>query len=226
MPFTWTFSKLDNFETCARKYNAYSVARTVKDDSTENIDWGNEVHDALRDAIKGVKPLPDHMKPYQIWVDRVLAGPGDLLVENKYALDQMLSPCPYRAPVVWYRGIVDVARIDGPVGLAMDWKTGKRKEGSIQLGLMALCLFQHYPALRVVRTEYVWLQENPNYPDATTTKVFLRADMQTLVAEILPRVQKLHWAHEKGIWEPKPGGLCISYCKEITCPFHGKGAPR
>jgi hypothetical protein len=120
MSFSWSFSKLDNFETCAKKFYEYYVAKNVKDDSTENIDWGNEVHDAMRDALRKVKPLPEVMKPYQKWVDRVLAGPGDLLVEQKYALDSTLSPCPYFAPVVWYRGIADVVRIDGPVGLAID----------------------------------------------------------------------------------------------------------
>ena len=74
--FTWSFSKLDNFETCAKKYEAYSVSRSVKDDSTENIDWGNEVHDAMAKALKG-NALPEHMLPYQPWVDRVLSGPGD-----------------------------------------------------------------------------------------------------------------------------------------------------
>jgi len=224
--FQWSFSKLDNFETCPKKYEAYSVSRSVKDTNTENIDWGNEVHDAMRDALKKVKPLPEHMRPYQPWVDRVLAGPGDLMVEQKYALDQTLSPVPYRAPTVWYRGIADAVRTDNSVGLAIDWKTGKRKEGSVQLGLMALCLFQNFPALQVVRTDFVWLQEDPNSPDAATTVVFKRTSMPKFVSELLPRVQKLEWAHKTQTFEPKPSGLCVSYCKVVSCPFHGKGASR
>jgi hypothetical protein len=223
MSFVWSFSKLDNFETCPKKYEAYSVSHSVKDDSTENIDWGNEVHDALRDAVLGKKALPEHMRPYQPWVDRVKVGPGDLYVECKYALDQNFSPVPYRAPTVWYRGIADVVRINGPIGLAIDWKTGKPKEGSIQLGLMALCLFQHFPALKVVRTEYVWLQEEPNSVDATTQKIFRREDMQPFVASVLPRVQALQWAHQTTTFPPKPSGLCVKYCKVVSCPFHGKG---
>jgi len=221
--FTWTFSKLDNFETCAKKYEAYSVSRSVQDDSTENIDWGNEVHNAMRDAINGKAPLPEHMKPFQPWVDRVKTGPGELYVECKYALDQNFSPTPYRAPTVWYRGIADVVRVNGPVGLAVDWKTGKQKEGSVQLGLMALCLFQHFPNLKVVRTEFVWLQEDPNSPDASTQKIYRREDMQPFLVALMPRVQALQWAHKTTTFPPKPSGLCIKYCKVVSCPFHGKG---
>lgn len=220
--FTWSFSKLDNFETCAKKYEAYSVSRSVKDDSTENIDWGNEVHDAMAKALKGTT-LPEHMCPYQPWIDRVLNGPGELLVECKYALDQNLSPTPYRAPTVWYRGIADVVRLSGPVALAIDWKTGKPKEGSVQLGLMALCIFQHFPNVKVVRTEYVWLQEDPNSKDATTQKIWRREDMPAFVSELLPRVKKLEWAHQTMTFPPNPSGLCIKYCKVVSCPFHGRG---
>ena len=218
MSFNWSFSRLDSFETCAKKYYEYSVARSVKDDSTENLDWGNQVHDAMRDALRSKTPLPEIMKPYQHWVDRVIAGPGDLLVEQKYALDTNLSPCPYFAPVVWYRGIADAARIYGKVGLALDWKTGKKKDNSMQLGLMALCLFQHFAQLDVVRTEFIWLQS-----DETTPEVFYRKDMPKFVAELLPRVQKLEWAHNTMTFPPTPSGLCVRYCKVASCPYFGKG---
>lgn len=226
MSFAWSFSKLDNFETCAKKYEAYMVSKSVVDTDTSNIKWGNEVHDAMRDALTGVKLLPEHMQPYQPWVDRVLAGPGELLVEQKYALDHNLSACPYFAPVTWYRGIADAVRINDMVGLAIDWKTGKPKDGSIQLGLMALCLFQHFKALRVVRTEFVWLQENPDSPEATTQKVWRRTEMPKLVSDLLPRVQKLEWAHKTQTFPPNPSGLCIKFCKVTSCPFYGKGNPR
>jgi hypothetical protein len=221
--FSWSFSKLSNFETCAKKYYEYYVVKNVKDDSTENIDWGNAVHDAMRDAIKEGKPLPASMTPYQPWVERVKVGPGDLLVEQKYALDQTLSPVPYFAPTVWYRGIADVARIHGPVALALDWKTGKPKEDSVQLKLMALCIFQHFPQVKVVRTEFVWLQLDPNDPNATSKLIMRREDVPEFVTQLLPRVRKLQWATETMTYPPNPSGLCVRYCKVTSCPYHGKG---
>ena len=221
--FSWSFSKLEGFETCGKRYYEYSVAKAVKDTDTSNIVWGNQVHDALRDALKVGTPLPPEMAPYKVWVDRVRSGPGELMVEQKYALTHDLSPCPYFAPVVWYRGIADVVRIWGEVGLAIDWKTGKPKKGSVQLGLMALCLFQHFPKLQVVRTEFVWLNEDPKSADATTQVLFRRADMQKFMTDLLPRVKQLEYAHQTMTFPPRPGGLCVRYCQVTSCPFFGKG---
>jgi hypothetical protein len=222
--FSWTFSKLDNFETCAKKYYAYSVAKSVADTDTENIDWGNKVHDALRDALKENKPLPDIMAPFKVWVDRVKAVPGDLLVEQKYALNSGLNPVPWFAPAVWFRGIADVVRIHDEFALAIDWKTGKKKEDSIQLGLMALCIFQHFPKVKAVLTEFVWLKEDPaDIANATTDVTYHRAAMAKFFAEVLPRVQKLHHAHQTMAFPPKPSGLCVRFCKVTECPFYGKG---
>lgn len=221
--FTWSFSKLDGFETCPKKYYEYSVAKSIKETDTSNIDWGNQVHDAMKKAIMGQEDLPNVMRSYQVWVDRVKFGPGELTVEQKYALDTILSPCPYFAPVVWFRGIADVVRIYETVGLAIDWKTGKPKKNSIQLGLMALCLFQHYAQLQVVRTEFVWLREDPNSNDATTQVIFKRSEMQEFVSKLLPRVKKLEYAHKSTIFPPTPNGLCIKYCDVVSCKFHGKG---
>lgn len=218
MSFAWSFSKIDAFEGCPKRYYEYSVAKSVKDTDTSNMDWGNKVHDAMRDSLKFNKPLPEDMAPYQKWADRVLAGPGELFVEQKYGLTKDFSPCAYFAPIVWYRGIADAVRIWDNVGLAIDWKTGKKKDGKIQLGLMALCLFQYYPKMQVVRTEYIWLNE-----DDTTTEVFKRSDMPHLITELMPRVDALEWAHKNMTFPPKPSGICVRWCNVVSCPFHGRG---
>jgi len=223
MSFTWTFSKIENFETCAKKYYEYMVAKSVKDTDTENLDWGNTVHDAFRDTLKGKKELPDFLKSYQPWIDRVHGKPGDLYVEQKYGITSDLSPCPYLAPVVWYRGIADVVRVWDDVAYAGDWKTGKRKEGSIQLALMALCIFQHFPKVKVVCAEFIWLQEAFGDPKAITKKTYRREEMVVLMAEIMPRVQKLEWAHKTMTFPPNPSGLCMKYCEVVSCPFYKKG---
>jgi len=225
MAFTWSFSKLNAFETCPKKYYHYSVVDKAKRiiDRSDSMDWGEKVHGALEVAIQNGTPLPTSMEPWQKWVDMVRTAPGETFVENKYGLTQDLSPCEYFAPAVWYRGKADVVKVSGIVGHAIDWKTGKRKEeGSIQLGLMALCVFQHHPGVQVVFTDYVWLNEYP--PDDTTRQVWKRSGMKTFVSDVLPRVKRLEAAHETNTWEPKPSGLCVKWCKVTSCPFHGKGS--
>jgi hypothetical protein len=218
MSFAWSFSKLKNFEDCPKRHYEMDIAKHFKDDDTANLKWGNYVHDQLALALKGAT-LPAELVPYQKWVDRVRSGPGELLVEQKYALTKEFSPAPYFAPTVWYRGIADVVRVAGPVALALDWKTGKIKEGSVQLGLMAACLFANFPQVTKVRCEYIWLQEDTNTPE-----IFDRKDMQALWARLLPRVEKLSEAARTMTYPPKPGGLCMRYCAVTSCPFHKKGA--
>ena len=65
-----------------------------------------------------------------------------------------------------------------------------------------------------------------NSKDATTQKIWRREDIPAFVAQLLPRVKKLEWAHQTMTFPPNPSGLCIKYCKVVSCPFHGKGSPR
>ena len=113
-PFSWSYSKIKNFSTCPLKHAEVDLRKHYTD-SSEQLDWGNAVHKALANACTGKAPLPATMAPYQKWVDRVLAGPGVLLVEQKYALTKNFQPTTYFGPDVWYRGIGDVVRIDGSV---------------------------------------------------------------------------------------------------------------
>lgn len=217
-PFAWSYSKIKNYDSCPKRYHEVDVLKNYKDES-EQLTWGNQLHDALAKHIGKGEPLPEAYKAYQKWADRVKQGDGKLLVEQKYAIREDFSPTGYFAKDVWYRGIADVARINGPVALAVDWKTGKIVEDSIQLALMAQCLFSHFPEVQYVRTEFVWLKE-----DATTREDFSRDDMVGLWAGVLPRVKTLQTAHERGEFPAKPGFLCGRYCPVKTCEHNGKRA--
>lgn len=217
-PFAWSFSKLKNFETCPKRYHEIDVLKNVKEPESDQLAWGNRVHAALAATLgKGV-PLPDEMKAYQSWVDKVAAGPGKLYVEQKYAITRDFKPTSYFAPDVWYRGIGDVVRIDGPVGLVLDWKTGAIKIDSVQLMLMAQCLFSYFPTLQKVRSEYIWLQEDTNTPE-----IFTRQDLANAWVGLLDRVQTLEDAGKTLSYPPKPSGLCRRHCPVNSCPYWGKG---
>ena len=215
--FTWSFSKLKNDETCSKKHYEVDLAKNFAE-STEQLTWGNTVHKALADACMGKSPLPDSMTPYQHWVDRIKAGPGELLVEQKYALTREFQPTEYFGPKVWYRGIADVVRLDGPVALAADWKTGKILDDSVQLGLMAQCLFAFHKDLQFVRTEYIWLKD-----DCTTGHTWTRQTVADMWLGLLPRVQTYEDHIKTQTFMPKPSGLCRGHCPVVSCPHYGKG---
>lgn len=215
--WAWSYSKLKNYETCPKRHYEIDVVKNYVDGG-EGLAWGNEVHDRIAKACTGAQPLPDTMKEYQRWVDLVREGPGQLFVEQKYAITRDFRATTYFARDCWYRGIGDVVRIAGPVALILDWKTGKVIEDSVQLMLMAQCLFSHFPTVKRVRSEFIWLKE-----DCSTPEVFTREEIAEAWRDLLPRVNKLEAASKTMTYEPKPSGLCKKFCPVASCPFYGKG---
>ena len=135
--WSWSYSKLKNYRTCPKRHYEVDLAKNYGDGGGEALVWGNQVHEALATTLKDGTPLPVSMASYEYWVDRVRRGPGELFIEQKYAINRNFEPTAYFAPDAWYRGIGDVVRIDDIVALVLDWKTGKPIEDRDQLILMA-----------------------------------------------------------------------------------------
>lgn len=217
-PFAWSFSKLKSFETCPKKHYEVDIARNYKEES-EQLTWGNYVHKALENAILGKATLPPEMAKYQKWVVSIQKANGKIEVEKQFALNKDFLPVPYFDREVWYRGKADVVVINGDTALAFDWKTGKIQKDSVQLMLMAQCIFAHYPQVQRVTTFYVWLQEN-----AHSEETFDRQEVANAWIGLLLRVKLMQEAYDTQTYQPKPSGLCRKHCPVVSCPFHGKGA--
>lgn len=219
--FSWSYSKLKNFDTCPKRHYEIDIRKSYKEEDGPDtvLGWGNRVHKSLADACIGTAPLPNTMQEYQKWVDAVRAGPGELLVEQKYAITKDFRPCEWFSPLAWYRGIGDVVRVDGPVALGLDWKTGKLLHDSKQLMLLAQCIFAHYPGVKRVRTEFVWLKD-----DCMTPETFDRDTIRNEWIGLLPRIEQLELAGKNMDYPPKPSRLCFKHCPVMSCPYHGKRA--
>lgn len=230
--WSWSYSKLKNYEVCPRKHYEVDIAKTAAetqdDDPDSALNWGNRVHAAFATCLKGEASLPAEMEMYRHWIDRVQAGPGKLLVEQKYAITRQFQKTSWFANDVWVRMIGDVVRLDDPftdrsgnryrLALVMDWKTGKILEDPVQLMLMAQALFSHFPDLTHVRSEYVWLKD-----DCTTPEVFTRQEVADQWIGLIDRVEALENAHKLQSYPPKPGRLCKKYCPVQSCPYWKKG---
>lgn len=222
-PFTWSYSKLKNFETCPRRHFEVDIAKNFKDEEGESLLYGNLVHDLLAKYIGKGQPLPEMHKPdLQKWGDygRDLAAKGmTVKVEQKLAITDKFGPCEYFGRSAWYRCVADVLAVMGPVAILLDWKTGKILDDSQQLALSAACVFAHYPEVHKVRTQFVWLKD-----DCTTTTDFDRGTMPAMWASIWPRITALKNAHDTGTYPVKPSGLCRKFCPVETCVHHGRGS--
>ena len=219
--FAWSYSKLKNYKTCPKRHYEIDIAKHFTEDQGPDtqLGWGNRVHKSLADACTGKAPLPPTMTEYQKWVDKVQAGPGELLVEQKYALTKDFQPTEFFSNRAWYRGIGDVVRVDGPVALGLDWKTGKVLHDSRQLMLLAQCIFAFHPEVKRVRTEFVWLKD-----DCTTPETFNRDTIRNEWTGLLTEIEELEEANKTMTFPPKPSRLCYAHCPVMSCVFHGKRA--
>lgn len=218
-PFAWSYSKIKNYRSCPKRHFHVDYAKDFKEEESEILVWGNEVHAAFAKRLGKKTALPATMSNWEGMLQKVECIPGVLHVEQKYGLRSDLTGCAYFGDSsVWYRGIADVAIICDERGAAIDWKLGKIIEDSMQLALMAGCLFGHYPKLQQVDTYFFWLKDN-----ARTHQVFTRPDMIKVWATVLPEVNQLKEAYRTTTFPPKPGGLCKKYCPVSSCPYHGVG---
>lgn len=216
-PFTWSYSRLKNYATCPKRHWHIDIVKNIVEEKSDELKWGDEVHDKLAKRLAKKKPLPNTMKDYEKWCAGIEQMPGDLQVEQKYGIREDFAPCTFFDSKVWYRGIADVAVVKAPRALAVDWKTGKVVADSQQLALMAACLFAHYPQIEQVDTIFMWLKD-----DARTHEVFKRSEMPAMWNALMPRIKEYKQAVDHDEFPAKPGGLCKRWCPVDTCPHHGR----
>lgn len=210
----WTFSQLDSFETCPRKYYLLRVAKTVKDPPNEYNKWGDAVHKAMEERVRDGTPLPEGMQQWEKLMSNIAALPGVKSTERRFALDKNFQPTEWTT--AWTRGIADLDITYGNQGAVYDYKTGKRKITD-QLRLYAAYKMAYAPDIEQVTTGFVWLKDKK-----IDIEVVKRDDIPNIWKKFLPTYAKLESAYERDAWPPKPNGLCKNWCPCTGCEFHGR----
>lgn len=208
----WTYSQLDSFETCPKKFYHLKVVRDIVEPPTEATIWGSKVHEALEYRVKDGTPLPEGMTQWEALAAKICAMPGEKLTEQKMALDRNFQPAEWGA--AWTRGIADLVVVGGKSVAVMDYKTGKRKPTE-QLMLYAGYAFSHYPDIDQVLTGFVWLKER-----RIDKAVYQRDEVSNIWQHFLARSRKLESSYERDSWPPRPSGLCKGWCPVKTCEFN------
>ena len=218
--FSWSFSQLENFETCAKRYAHYNVLKDVNEPETDQQREGKDLHKVFEDYLIGRRTdLPLGFGPHRGLLDKVKAAPGKLYGEQKLAITSSFLPCTYfsKNPPAWFRTIIDIAIVNGDVARIFDWKTGKVKENITQLQLMAAALFAHDPNIQRIKSALVFVNQGHIEPAE-----FVREDLAEIWGEVLPRVKRMEKARSQTEFPPKPGGLCKRYCAVTSCAHHGR----
>lgn len=220
---TWSFSSIKTFDQCPKKYYHLKVKKDYAENfETEAILYGNEFHKAAEDYVGGaVKELDPRFDFAQGVLDKLKASAGDKLCEYRMGLTSNLEPCGFYDKNVWYRGIADLIVLDKEKGVAkiIDYKTGKSAKYADkgQLELMALCVFKHFPEIKVVKAGLLFVVCNAFIKD-----VYQIDSQSDLWSKWLQEYGKLEKAYEVDVWNPRPTGLCRAHCVILECPHNGK----
>ena len=205
--FTWSFSNLDLFEMCPKKYYHLRVAKDVKDEGNAMSNYGFEAHKHFEDRLVKDKKLPMDLRHHEKFLARLQAAKGQGLGEQKLALNRDFEPTGFFDSDVWVRGIVDYTKINEPKLLIVDHKFGKMKDSFDQLKLMAAMLFAYEPDVTNCTAMYYWAKDKK-----ITSIKFTRDDIPNIWAEFLPRVKQMELAWKTTDLPARTNYLCKKYC--------------
>lgn len=203
----WSYTSLNDFETCPRRFYLTRVAKVVKEGQSEAMAEGNRVHKALELFVKDGIPLPETYKKYHAMAAKITATPGTKIAEFSFGLNRELKPTTFFAKDVWVRGKLDLTVLRPRSAIVIDYKTGKRKEDIHQLRLFAGVAFRSFPAIERVATGYAWLPDNK-----LDTESFTRDDDPLIWQGFAIRVHRMEEAGRTNQFPPRPSGLCRKHC--------------
>lgn len=216
--FAWSYSALKNFETCNKRYYHYNIAKDVREPETEQLRAGNLLHQHFDARISEGTALPLGYGQHEPLLRRIVEAPGETFAERKLAITTDFQPAAFFGRGVWFRTVIDAAKVHHDVAAVFDWKTGKPSADLTQLQLMAATLFVHMPDLKRVKAALFFLAH-----DQVERAEFVREDQPEIWGEILPRVRKVVQARQRQDYPANPSGLCKRYCAVVSCPYHGRG---
>jgi hypothetical protein len=216
----WSFSALNNYESCPKKYWELSINKKFKEVEGEAILYGKRVHKAFELLVRDGKALPNEFSHMQKYVQPFIDVDATKLTEQQLCITKDFVPTDWKDWTGgWCRAIIDLALMWDDQALLIDYKTGKMKDdGFTQLKMAAAIFMIHFPKINKVSVAYLWTEHNGH----KTTAVFERAELTAVWNELLPRVNEFQRAFRESDYPPRPSGLCRKWCIIDSCPHHGQ----
>jgi hypothetical protein len=195
------------------------VVRDVKDPPTDAIMYGKSFHEAAELYIKEGKPIPPQFSFAKNALDNLKQLEGEKLCEYEMGLTASLEPCGFKDPNVWWRGVADLVILNGKEARCLDYKTGKSAKyaDTDQLELMALAMFKHFPEVERVKGALFFVVSKNFIKDSYDGE-----NQDKMWAKWLAEFNRLKFAYENDVWNPRPSGLCKKYCPVLECPHNGR----
>jgi hypothetical protein len=87
---SWSYSSISLFEQCPKKYFHLRVEKDIKEPTSEQMNYGLEVHKAAEDYISKDTPIPPQFSYMQEMLDKQRQPP--YLHRPHYQLEYSLLP--------------------------------------------------------------------------------------------------------------------------------------
>lgn len=219
-----SWSRFETFERCPKQfYYANVVPKThphrIPFVASAATDRGKRLHKSLEDAINSGSPLDaeiNYMEPRIRKIRKVLIENNlPFQCEQDLAWDINWKPRGWFDKDVAMRMQFDFMFRNGDTVHITDWKSGKKKLPSDQLGLYALGASKRRwsdPPKRY-STRYVWL----DHPGSSDTVVdYLPEHMPDMQKKFKDRSDMIQIANSTSEWPARQNFLCENYCH--ICP--------
>jgi PD-(D/E)XK nuclease superfamily len=212
----WSFSALEAFERCAMQFGEVNVRKKYPFVESEQMKAGNQVHKMLEDYVTIGTPLPAGLTHIKAHIDKLCVGALNVQAEQSVALTWDLEPCGTFDFNVSYRGKLDLTVSRPDALIVTDYKTSSEpREGLEQLELSCLAALQRNKQYDVAWGVFAYTKHK-----FRKVKV-LRSDIPLLAATMVPRLERLKEAKEKGLFPATPGFQC-RWCPVVTCEHNPK----
>lgn len=215
---SWSYSRLNNFEQCPKKFWHLSVQKDFKETESEDMKYGKKLHKALEMRIGHGRKLPSEFSYLEPIAAKFADAAGTKLVEQQMAINDSFEPVEWFAKNAWCRSIVDLAIISPPRAVIVDWKTGKQSNDFTQQRLAAAMFFLFHPEVNDIDLMYYWIKDRQH-----SVQSLSRNDAKHVWRPLVDRVRHYTRAHMETRFPPRPSGLCKKHCPVKDCPHYGVG---
>ena len=197
----YSYSSISTFTSCPRKFEGVYLERKWKDESTQ-ITHGQKVHSELEAFFKG-GPLPATAPPdgFAQLLRKIRAK-----AEVPLAMRADGTPCDFWDKAGRLRGKIDVLFASKKNVLMVDWKTGKRRDNSLQASVYSTLARATYNVPEI-ETIFDYLDKGRDAPIQET------ADDARHVISLMDAID------ETKVFAPRPTPLC-RWCAVKSCEYN------
>lgn len=237
--FPWSYSHLEAFELCPRKWAAQKYYKQYEDKQNAAGKRGQSAHRSIELFLEGVGDLPLDLEHHRGDLERIRNRDEIVLGEQKIGLTKDLKPIGFFDDEIWFRAIVDYLGLTADKSAAhiIDWKFGKRKPVKDkywdQIDLCAAAVARVLPSVQILVGGYYWARSAPGTrehirlyargPAMELDKVKTNNpyDLDKIFFDFRPRIDLMQAAIRQEVFPAKPNFLCHKYCPVDSCQFHG-----